>query len=216
MPMTGQKMKSRILLLVALCAVLVMVAWSQTWLSLSLTQGVGGEAPLPVTGQIMAPGLSAFGLTSLALLAALALAGPVFRIVLGAVQVALGVGIIVSTLSALADPIAAAAPALIDITGLQNIPALKEIVSSQSTTAWPYVSLGVGVLTAVTGIFILITARLWPRSGRKYAAPTDPVDPTVAPLVQPLVQPLAQQDVDSSHARIDAWDDLSRGGDPTS
>jgi uncharacterized membrane protein (TIGR02234 family) len=212
MPMTGQKLKSRLLLLVALCAVFAMVAWSQPWVSLSLSQGIGGEAPLPITGQTMAPGLSAFGLTSLALVAALALAGPVFRIVLGVVQFALGAGILFSTVEALRNPVAAAAPALIDITGIQDIPALTAIVTQQSLTAWPFVSLAVGALTAISGVAIVVTSRSWPRSGRKYAAPTIPADPTVAPLVPSL----DAADVDSSHARIDAWDDLSRGGDPTS
>jgi uncharacterized membrane protein (TIGR02234 family) len=212
MPMTGQKIKSRILLLVAICAVLAMVAWSQTWLTLTLSQGIGAEAPIPVTGQTMAPGLSALGLTGLALLAALSLAGPVFRVVLGTVQVALGVGIIFSALGALNDSIAVAAPALIDITGLQDIPALKAIVLDQELSPWAYASVGIGIVTAIAGILILVTSGLWPRSGRKYAASIPPVTPGGATLaVEPLVE-----DVDASHARIDAWDDLSRGSDPTS
>ncbi|MFT6534001.1 MAG: putative membrane protein (TIGR02234 family) [Alpinimonas sp.] len=212
MPMTGQKVKSRILLLVAICAVLAMVAWSQTWLTLTLSQGIGTDAPIPVTGQTMAPGLSALGLTGLALLAALSLAGPVFRIVLGTVQVALGAGIILSALGALNDAIALAAPALIDITGIQDIPALKALVLEQDLSPWPYVSVGIGIVTAIAGILILVTSRLWPRSGRKYAASIPPVDPGGASLAaQPMVE-----DVDASHARIDAWDDLSRGSDPTS
>lgn len=212
MPMNGQKVKSRILLLVASCAVLAMVAWSQTWITLSLSQGVGAEAPLPITGQTMAPGLSALGLTSLALLAALALAGPVFRFVLGIVQVALGAGIIFSALGALNDAIASAAPALIDITGIQDIPALKAIVIGEALSPWPYVSVGIGIVTAMAGILILITSRHWPRSGRRYTGST--VSPTAS--AAPSAAPPQVEDVDTSHARIDAWDDLSRGADPTS
>lgn len=212
MPMTGQKSKSPILLLVTLCAVLVMVSWSQTWSTLSLASGVAGDTPVSVTGQTMAPGLSALGLTSLALLAALALAGKIFRLVLGVVQTLLGVVIAVTTVSVLNDPVAAAAPALIHITGVQDVPALREMISQLAITAWPFVSLVVGILTAVSGILILLYSRSWPQSGRKYAAPATGMDPLLAPLVNPL----AAGDVDSSHARIDAWDDLSRGGDPTS
>lgn len=206
--MTSPKIKGRILLLVAVFAILVMVSWSQPWSTLSLASGVAGDTPISVTGQTMAPGLSALGLTSLALLAALALAGKGFRIVLGLVQSALGIVIAFTTISVLADPVTAASPALISITGVQDIPAIRELVSHQSMTAWPFVSLIVGVLTAVTGVLIIVTSRSWPASGRKYAAPTQPANPLVAPL--------AEGDVDSSHARIEAWDDLSRGGDPTS
>ncbi|MBK5239483.1 MAG: Trp biosynthesis-associated membrane protein [Actinomycetales bacterium] len=210
--MTGQKIKSRLLLLVALCAVLTMIAWSQTWLTLSLSSGVVGDTPLSVTGQTMAPGLSALGLTSLALLAALALAGTVFRLILGVVQLGLGIGVTFTAVAAMNDPTSAAAPALIVITGIQDVPALKELVSAQMLTAWPFVSLGVGILTAVSGILILFLSRSWPRAGRKYASSTTTVDPSIAPLVATK----EQAEVDSSHARIDAWDDLSRGGDPTS
>lgn len=212
MPMTGSKVKSRILLLVALCAAATMVAWSQQWATLSLTSGAAGDTLLPVTGQTMAPGLSAFGLTSLALLAALALAGVIFRLILGGVQLALGAGIVVTTIGVLSDPVAAAAPALIVLTGIQDVPALKDLVTQEVFTAWPFVSLIFGVLTAVSGILVIVSSRLWPQSGRKYAAPTATVDPRVAPLNR------ARQtgEIDASHARIDAWDDLSRGGDPTS
>lgn len=212
MPMTGQKSKSRLLLLVVFCAGLTMVAWSQPWLTLSLSSGVAGDKPLSVTGQTMAPGLSALGLTSLALLAALALAGTVFRLILGLVQSALGVGVALTALAALNDPVSSSAPALITITGIQDVPALKELVSGEVLTAWPFVSLVGGVLTAVSGILILLFSRSWPRAGRKYATPSIAVDPKVAPLVATP----SQTEVDASHARIDAWDDLSRGGDPTS
>ncbi|GAB2819286.1 TIGR02234 family membrane protein [Alpinimonas psychrophila] len=212
MPMTGSKVKSRILLLVALCAAATMVAWSQPWATLALTSGAAGDTLLPVTGQTMAPGLSAFGLTSLALLAALALAGVIFRLILGGVQLALGAGIVVTTIGVVSDPVAAAAPALIVLTGIQDVPALKDLVTQEVFTAWPFVSLIFGVLTAVSGILVIVSSRSWPQSGRKYAAPTAPVDPTVAPL-----NPARQtEEIDASHARIDAWDDLSRGGDPTS
>jgi uncharacterized membrane protein (TIGR02234 family) len=212
MTMTGSQMKSRTLLFVAACAIVVMVAWSQTWSTLSLASGVAGDTPVPVTGQTMAPGLSALALTSIALVAALALAGRVFRIVLGAVQCVLGVVISITSIGVIGDPVAAAAPALISITGLQDVSAIRDIVSQQALTAWPFVSVVVGILTALTGVVILVFSKKWPQSGRKYAAASTPV----SPLTAPLVTPLTTKDVDASHAKIDAWDDLSRGGDPTS
>ncbi len=210
--MTGQRIKSRVLLLVAACAILVMVAWSQPWSSLSLNAGVAGDTPVSVTGQTMAPGLSALGLTSLALLAALALAGPVFRRVLGVIETALGVIISVTAISVLNDSLSSAAPALISITGVQDVPSLRALVTGEALTAWPFVSVAVGILTAFSGVLIVVTAGSWPLSGRRYAA----VRRDVSLAHSPLVATPAESDVDSSHARIDAWDDLSRGGDPTS
>jgi uncharacterized membrane protein (TIGR02234 family) len=210
--MTGQRIKSRVLLLVAACAIVIMIAWSQTWSTLSLDSGVAGGAPVAVSGQTMAPGLSALGLTSLALLAALSLAGPVFRRVLGAIQLALGMIIAITTAGVLADSISAAAPALVTLTGVQDVPALRQLVVGESLSAWPFVAVGAGILTAVSGLLIVVTAGRWPLSGRKYAATQN----TSSPSHSPLNSSLAQTDVDSSHARIDAWDDLSRGGDPTS
>ena len=212
MTMTGSQIKSRTLLFIAACAIVVMVSWSQTWSTLSLASGVAGDTPVPVTGQTMAPGLSALALTSIALVAALALAGRVFRVVLGAIQIALGAIITVTALGVIGDPVSAAAPALISITGVQDVPAIRELVSHQALTAWPFVSVAVGILTAITGIAIVVFAKKWPQSGRKYAAASTPVNPLTAPLVTPLTT----KEVDASHAKIDAWDDLSRGGDPTS
>ena len=209
--MTGRQSKSRTLLLVAFCAIVVMVSWSQTWSTLSLASGVAGDTPVPVTGQTMAPGLSALALTSIALIAALALAGRAFRIVLGAVQAVLGTVIFFTASGVIADPVTAAAPALISITGIQDVPAIAELVSNQALTAWPFVSVVAGILTALSGVLIIVFSKMWPQSGRKYAAASQPLNPLVAPLANPV----NAVDGDSSHARIDAWDDLSRGGDPT-
>ena len=210
--MTGRHSKSRTLLFVAVCAIVVMVAWSQTWSTLSLASGVAGDTPVSVSGQTMAPGLSALALTSIALLAALALAGRVFRIILGSIQAVLGFVIFLTSLGVINDPVTAAAPALVSITGIQDVPSIAELVSRQALTAWPFVSVVAGVLTALSGVSIIVFSRTWPQSGRKYAASTQPVNP----LVSPLLDPIGTHDVDTSHARIDAWDDLSRGGDPTS
>lgn len=210
--MTGRRSKSRTLLLVALSAIVLLIAWSQTWSTLSLASGVAGEASVPVSGQTMVPGLSALALTSLALIAALALAGRVFRFVLGAVQLLLGVVICITSGSVVADPITAAAPALISLTGIQDVPAIAALVSNQALTAWPFVSIVAGVVTVLSGVVILSFSASWPQTGRKYAAATQPVNPSSASTAETS----SAVDGDSSDARIDAWDDLSRGGDPTS
>jgi uncharacterized membrane protein (TIGR02234 family) len=205
--MTAQRIKSRTLLAVALCAIAVMVGWSQPWATLVLVTGISGGDPVSVSGQTMVPGLSALALTSLALLAALALAGLWFRRVLGVVQAILGVVVVATAWGACVDPVAAASPALVEITGIQDIPALRELVTSSELTFWPVVTIVVGILTLLSGAATLIWATRWPVSGRKYSA-TSGSSITPGALSN-------QTDVDSSHARIDAWDDMSRGADPT-
>jgi uncharacterized membrane protein (TIGR02234 family) len=170
-------------------AALVSLAWSQTWFLLRLS---GVELPVP--GSVAGGALLPLALASLALVAALALAGPFFRVVLGILDALLGVCVLVVSIWALSDPVRASLPILIDSTGISGEGTLLGMVASAPATPWPFVALALGVVMVLTGLAVAGTSRAWPTSGAKYSRTrAETADGTA----------------------IHDWDALSEGDDPT-
>lgn len=196
----GRQRRLKTILLVAavLCNALILAAWTQTWLSISLV-GLGPHSgALDVVGSVAAPALSALALAGLALVAALAIAGPVFRIILGSLETIIGACVAYSAIAVLASPAAAGGAAVTEATGVAGSQSTIDLVAATSLTAWPVITLALGILLALAGIATVLTHRLWPGPSRKYQT----------------VQ-FAQTDTAPDADPVGAWDDLSRGDDPT-
>jgi hypothetical protein len=143
---------------------------------------------------MVAGGLPPLAVASFALVLALAIAGPVFRVVLGALEALLGVAVIAVTWFVLSDPVAAFSGDLTRRTGDAGLDHLRELVTSVETTGWPTLALVAGALMVVVGVAICVTGRRWPTSGRKYS----------------------RSRLESEKASpVDEWDALSEGDDPT-
>jgi hypothetical protein len=171
-------------------AALVSLAWSQTWFLLRLS---GVEVPVP--GAVAGGALLPLALASLALVAALGLAGPFFRVVLGVLDALLGVCVVAVSVWALSDPVRASLPVLVDATGFTaDEQAFLDEIASTVTFPWPFVGMAGGVLMILTGIAIAVTSRAWPTSGAKYSRTR-----------------LETPDGTAIHD----WDALSEGDDPT-
>ena len=190
--MTGGRIKLISLVGIALLAVLLFATWSQTWFTLTV-QG----KPFPVSGQVAGSALSALALASLALIAALAIAGRFFRAVLGILQALLGVCVVVVSAFAIANPVVSATAAITKATGVAGTQSVARLVSATSVTAWPVIAIVLGVLLTLLGLAIAPTSRSWPESGRKY---------TRSRLVAPDAEGLDP---------VQEWDALSEGDDPT-
>jgi hypothetical protein len=171
---------------------LTLLSWTQVWFTVRLETG----QTLSVTGDVAAPALTALALSGLALAGALAIAGVVFRVILGVLQVAIGGLIIMSASIALADPIAASARAITAATGVSGDESVAALVSAVHLTAWPLLALLFGILLALLGVLIVVTARMWPVSSRKYQA-------------------VRLEEADGEHTSAGDWDALSDGRDPT-
>ena len=171
---------------------LVLLAWTQPWFTLRLQTG----QVLTIAGDVAAPALTALALAGLALAGALAIAGVVFRVILGVLQAAIGALVITSAAIALGDPVAASARAISAATGVAGAESLADLVSATQSTAWPLLTLLFGVLLTVLGIAIALTARSWPASSRKYQA-------------------VRLEEADGEHTPAGDWDALSDGRDPT-
>lgn len=188
--MTPSRLRLISMVAIVVEAALVSLAWSQTWFLLRLS-----GAEYTVGGDIAGGALLPIALASLTLVLALALAGPVFRVILGVLDALLGVCVVAVAVWSLSDPVRASLPVLVDATGLTgDEQAFLDEIASTVTTAWPYVGLAAGILMIVTGLAIAVTSRAWPVSGAKYSRTrAETADGTA----------------------IHDWDALSEGDDPT-
>jgi Tryptophan-associated transmembrane protein (Trp_oprn_chp) len=169
---------------------LVSLAWSQTWYLLRLS-----GAEYPVGGDIAGGALLPLALASLTLVLALALAGPVFRVILGVLDALLGVCVVAVVAWSLSDTVRASLPVLTDATGFTaEEQEFFDKIAGTVITVWPYVGLFGGILMIATGLFIAVTSRAWPVSGRKYSR--------------------VRAETPGGDA-VNDWDALSEGDDPT-
>jgi hypothetical protein len=171
---------------------IVFLAWTQPWFTLRLNDG----SELSVDGDVAAPANAILALTCVVVFPALAIAGRLFRAVLGALEVFLGIILTFASSVAIASPIASSAATISAATGISGRDSITDLVATVSVAVWPFVSLVAGVLIALVGVLVIATSGRWPESGRKYSA----VHTELA-------------DTDDPAAR---WDALSAGDDPTS
>lgn len=190
--MSPSRLKVSLLLAGLAASGLVLVSWTQPWFLLE----VAGGTPVTVTGETAAGALSALALAGLALGAALAIAWPVFRVVLGVLEVSIGGLVILSAVLALTDPVSASNAAITQATGVSGETSVRSLVDSVVVTAWPALTLVLGIVLVALGLLVAATSRRWPASSRKYQA-------------------ARFENADGERSSVGDWDSLSEGRDPT-
>lgn len=210
--MNYRKFKSYSLFAAFVLSAVILIGWSQTWFFLEVTFPTENSEGLAVSGQIAAPGLSAFGLAGFAITAALALSSVVIRRILGVLLFGLGVAVVLMSIFAWSDPVLAAASQLTALSAISDIETLRTFVISSSATVWPGITAVAGILLVPAGIIIVFTAGKWGTGSRKF----DRVGPSGSDSGQAKPpQRAPDENKDVSSVNIDAWDSLSHGTDPT-
>lgn len=210
--MNYRKFKSYSLFAAFVLSAVILIGWSQTWFFLEVTFPTENSEGLAVSGQIAAPGLSAFGLAGFAITAALALSSVVIRRILGVLLFGLGIAVVLMSISAWSDPVLAAASQLTALSAISDIETLRTFVISSSATVWPGITAVAGILLVPAGIIIVFTAGKWGTGSRKF----DRVGPSGSDSGQAKPpQRAPDENKDVSSVNIDAWDSLSHGTDPT-
>lgn len=195
--MTDSRLRLLAITLPIATSSLAFLAWSQPWVVVTLTDG----RTLAAGGDVAAPALPPLAIAALALVAALSLAGVIFRVILGVLQALLGAGVVASGFLAVVDPVQAAAASITAATGVEGLESVRAIAESASTTGWPVIAITAGCCAIVIGIGISATASRWPERTRRYDAIR--------------LSPADGADSASTPDRLDAWDALSDGDDPT-
>src|SRR5690606_24093314 len=117
---------------------------------------------------VAAPAVAALALAGLAGVGAMAISGPVFRVILAALQMLVGGCIALSAVVSMVAPVAAVEPLVTAATGIAGHEAVAALVVAVPATVWPTVALLCGVFLAILGGAIIVTGRAWPGSTRKY------------------------------------------------
>ena len=221
---------------------LTLLASTQTWFTVHLSSAADNAAAITVAGSAAAPALTALSLAGLALTAALAIAGPVFRIVLALLGILLGVSVLISAGSALGDPLRSASAAITTATGVAGESSLRRMVDSIDAGVWPAVAIVGGAVLVLASAAVIVTTRLWPGPSKRYQTRFEEPDAAAAEVGAGAdaasATDAAEVDSDDAEARavaeadqqgdgetpgtalerdqaIDSWDELSRGEDPT-
>ncbi|MFF2276454.1 Trp biosynthesis-associated membrane protein [Agromyces sp. NPDC058126] len=212
--MSRARMKLPAIVLTILGAGLGLLAWSQTWFDLVLASGAGAHVSaevIAVPGSVASPAIAALSLAGLALAAALALAGPGIRIVLGVLEVLLGGCLVLAASLSLGDPVGAVSASVTEATGVAGSAPTADLVGTAVATVWPTVAIVAGVLVVLAGLVVLVTGTRWPASTRRYRSGLEPADGAGAAAGAASDAPERA----ASDRAIDDWDELSRGDDPT-
>lgn len=197
--------RSRPIVVVAglLVAGVIMLSWTQTWFTVDLHAGAAVTSTVDADGTAVVPQYTALAIASLALFLAMTIAGRVLRVVLAGVEILLGLGVVVSGITALGDPVAAAKGAVGEVAGVSDLTAVRRVVSGVDVSLWPAVGIVGGVLAVLLGIVVIVVQRAWPGPSRKYGAAT------AGAAADARAKAPVERD-----AVVD-WDDLSAGVDPT-
>ena len=147
---------------------LTLLASTQPWFVVHLTDVGEHSATISVAGSAAAPALTALSLAGLALAAALAIAGPVFRLVLALLGVLLGVSVLISAGSAVGDALQASSATITTSTGVAGTASIARLVSRADTALWPWLAIAGGVVLVLASVAVFVTSRLWPGASRRY------------------------------------------------
>ena len=230
-PATSRRAKYTTMLAIVIGAGLALLASTQPWITVQLAAAANHAGDVVVQGSAAAPALTALSLAGLALAAALAIAGPVVRIVLAVLGVLIAVSITLSAGIALGDPVQAAAAAITGASGVSGGTSVARLAKSVDVSLWPWIAILGGAVIAAASVAVIVTSRRWPGPSRRYQTVRfeDAADGTGStgqaddgvPDVLRAPDPAAPSDrtgqgvpIDRDTA-IDSWDELSRGEDPT-
>jgi uncharacterized membrane protein (TIGR02234 family) len=195
--MSARRIKTVVIVCGLAFSAVTLIAWTQDWFSLTLTGSSSSQHTIAVGGDSAAPAVMALSLSGLALVAALSLAGPFFRRVLGVLETLIGLSVVLAAVQALTDPIAASAELITKATGVSGAESIRDLVTATAQTPWPWVALVFGVLIACLGVALLALGRRWPVSSTRFQSTQDEPD---------AAEPTSASD----------WDSLTGGADPTS
>lgn len=182
-------------------------AGAQTWVQASGLDGLS-ETSVDATGNDAAAVVPAMALVGMAGGAALSIARRVARTVIAALLVLAGLAGAVASVQVAANPAEAAQSVVGSATGT------TALASEYVVTVWPWIALAVSVALALCGVAVLVFGRQWALTSRRYDTGSS-ADPSSASRHQDGPARTQQSRPDEDLDEIDAWDQLSRGNDPT-
>lgn len=203
--MTGRS-KRTVLLGLGAGALLAFIGSTQTWVNISLGAGAAAVGEVSVSGAVANPALTPITIATGIAAVVLAIAGRVFRYVLGVLALLFGLAIVVISWVSTTNPVSLASSRIAEVSGLTG-ERQTEIVQSAVLTFWPWLTVCGGLVAVVAGAIALLTMQSWPVGGRKYESRSEPESSSQVRVKRT-----------GSHGepdRIADWDAQNDGDDPT-
>ena len=190
--------KRMVLVLVLVSASVILVSGSREWVSGSVDDAVLGASALHGTGSDVAPGALAAALVGLASAVAVVTSGTVVRVIAACAALLAAVLGVVVVIGVLADPSGALGKLAAAGTGRTGT-----VAAHGRAGGWAWVALAATLVMGVGGFGALVGGRRWRGLSRRYDAP----------VASGAAQPDSAGEPGPGHDS--AWDQLSRGEDPT-
>lgn len=146
-----------------LAAGLGLFAATQPWRTVTLID----ERALSLTGQDLAGGLTIMALTCLVLGIVLAIAGRIWKYVLGALALVLGAAILAHVQASLGGIDAAMEALVAEATGIAGTGQAAEVAETRSGGGTPVAGMIAGGLAVLAGLWVLTTAHRWPARAKR-------------------------------------------------
>lgn len=156
--------RSITVLLLLLAAALGLLAATQPWGSVELTDG----RVLSVAGQELAGGTTIMALALAVLALVLPISGIVWRYLLGVLAGIIGVGLIAHVQATGSGILAALEVRVADATGISGSGQGSEIVETV-VNGWPALGVVSGAIAVAAGLWAAISARRWPARATRAA-----------------------------------------------
>jgi len=192
--------KRLVLVLLLLSASVILVSGSREWVSGSADSAVLGATVLHGRGADVAPGALAAALVGLASAVAVATSGTLVRLIAACTAFLAAVLCGAAAIGVLVDPDGALGALAAAGTGRSGA-----VAANGRVTVWVWVALAAAVAMGVGGLGAVVGARRWQGLSSRYDAPVE----------SDGLRRTGREGRDRAPGRDSAWDQLSRGEDPT-
>lgn len=205
--------KGKLLGLMAVFALVALIASSQTWVTFLLNSDTSVLTQIDVSGSEFAPLVFALCTASIATVFAATISPRVVRFALLLMLALFSAGAVFFSAQSVTQPIASAESELSAALGIIGVEALGASISSTALTIWPWVTVVTAVMLAMLALLSLVPSLSWQGSSRRYSRQR--ADVPFESVNSPETKGLESTAAVKSDARIDDWDALTDGADPS-
>jgi uncharacterized membrane protein (TIGR02234 family) len=193
--------KRNAILAILLGASVSLIGWSQNWVSLTLASADIRVTTLDVSGQATSALPAGLALVSIATGLVLLTSRALLAYVIAAINAAAAISLVLVCLAVMSDPVSFVFKQLQALSGIADEEALRLLVTTSTLGAGVFLCAAGGIIVVLGAICVAASAHTWPSRRSRYERSR----PTVR----------ASEDRGAVET-LDAWDEMSRGTDPTS
>lgn len=182
-------------------ATFTMIGWSQNWVTLDIKSVDIDQKILDATGQASTVLPAGLAFVTIATALVLFTSRRILSAIIGILNLAVAVSLISLIMSFIADPVVFELKQLSNMTGIADSSALHQLISGYSLGFGLWLTVVGAVITALGSAMIFFGVRKWRFERSRF-------DTQKAELAQSVRT--------NEISTLDAWDEMTRGTDPTS